>query len=194
MGMYDELKCLYPLPLTKELKELSIEWKEINWQTKSFDSDLGQYTISKSGKLTIDKIKGDWLELPKEQQYKWSSHEFVETSRHKTPVKYHGIVNFYSFEVLDNNDGWWFEFEAYFSYGKLDKIKLRETRKEENYKIISEQNMQELFEQYNTPTAKLKTFIRKWGWRHLWNYITKILRYISRRIDRTIAFINRNII
>ncbi len=138
MGMYDNVKLenweMLPDPPPQE----------IEFQTKSLDNQLHEYTITKDGKLIhhdfdLEVVPDD--ELP----YKDDPSPFKRmfgclrhTNERDVEVNLHGIVNFYGdmntgeimlIDPLTGKDSEhpgarpeWFEYNAYFIYGKLDKI------------------------------------------------------------------------
>jgi hypothetical protein len=126
MGMYDELKCEYPLP------EKSAKYQDLQFQTKSLGNFLDKYIISKDGELIIYSF--DWEPVPEEdrpfygkpewQQLSWVG-SFKSIPNEPRKIEHTGEVRFYS--TVDNED--WIEFVAFFSKGKLIHI---ETVEENN--------------------------------------------------------------
>ena|SRR6266498_337889 len=52
MGMFDDIKCEYPLPLPEIQGELAgRNWRENGFQTKDFDCLMDQYCIYEDGTL-----------------------------------------------------------------------------------------------------------------------------------------------
>ena len=56
MGMFSYIKCKKELPLTDELKNLSVKWGEVQYQTKDLDNCLETYIISEDGELLEEVI------------------------------------------------------------------------------------------------------------------------------------------
>ena len=54
MGMFDNLKCKYELPLNDKLKSLNLEWSTLTFQTKDLDNCLCDYRITEDGELFED--------------------------------------------------------------------------------------------------------------------------------------------
>lgn len=192
MGMFDNVKCLYKLPLTKELENLNINWQDLTWQTKSLESCLEDYTITKQGKLTRHIVDGEWVELPKNQQYKWNTHEFNKTGERKETVKYHGVLNFYTYEFIEK-DGWWVEFDAYFTQGKLDKIELRQSKKDENRALEQEKIWEEIKQQRLKPWYRFRQAVGPYGWTATWRFVTNTLIFISNKLQNLRMFIIRHV-
>ena len=188
--MFDNIKCLYKLPLTKELKDLDINWQDLTWQTKSLQNLLEDYTITKQGKLVQNIVDGEWVELPKDQQYKWNTHEFNKTGERKKTIKYHGVLNFYTYEFTQK-DGWWVEFNAYFTHGKLDKIELNQTKKDQNRALDQEKLWKEIEEQKNKPWNKFRHIVGPYGWTAFWRLITNALYFISTQLQQLRTLIIR---
>lgn len=98
MGMFDTLKCKYPLP-EKEVQEDS-------FQTKSLDCLLDNYTITEQGKLILHRQR------------------HYETAARKIEVDFHGNLRFYTSKgSREENNYQWFEYVARFTEGKLQWIK-----------------------------------------------------------------------
>lgn len=120
MGMFDEIKCEYPLP--------DEEMQNETFQTKDFHNAMDHYTITKEGRLIWHKTR--YEEVPeKERKYhgtpKWEENPIYQLmgSMRSIPVanidvQHHGVIRFYTSKV----DGW-FEYEAKFTDGQVIDIK-----------------------------------------------------------------------
>ena len=98
MGMFDTLRCKYPLP-DKIVQTDS-------FQTKSLDRLLDDYTITKTGKLILHRQR------------------HYEASIKKITIDFHGDLRFYTFKgSREENNYEWFEYIARFTDGKLQWIK-----------------------------------------------------------------------
>jgi hypothetical protein len=121
MGMYDELKCEYPLPE---------KYQNLSFQTKSLGNFLDKYVISKDGELIVYSF--DWEHVPDEERPyfgtpEWDKLNWVGSMKtipnEPRKIDHTGEVRFYSF--FDNDEGW-IEFVAFFSKGKLIHIEMTE--------------------------------------------------------------------
>ncbi len=185
MGMFDTIYVKRKLPLSKELKALDLKWEEMDFQTKDLENLLDTYEITKSGKLrhlwqerewreSDDAFFGGYLDVVKEE---WRD------------VDFHGTINFYTsycdndkhnwdwisddpeqmtwddIELIQGHD-WWFEFEAYFTKGKLEDIKLIKVSKDpiseriKNNKIWAEKRATE----NKKLSRRIVSFMRQFGW------------------------------
>ncbi len=119
MGMFDEIRCKYPLPIALP------DW--VDWfQTKDLDCTLRQFEITEDGRL---------IELPAEPDT-WNDADPGDWS------DYHADLRFYTTNLAASGpDGRWvqsgtgddyesFEFVARFTDGKLTRIRLLEHSKE----------------------------------------------------------------
>lgn len=185
MGMFDTIYVKKKLPLTKELKALNVNWEEVDFQTKDLENALDTYEITKSGKL-----RHLW------QQREWKDDDdaflkgYMEVVKEEwRDVNFHGTINFYTTHTDDNsyhwnyiNDDpdqmtwdeikliqghdWWFEFEAYFTKGKLDEIKLIKVSKDpiseriKNNKLWAEKRAEE----NKKLSRRIVSFLRKFSW------------------------------
>lgn len=105
MGMFDWLKCEYPLPDARVQGE--------RFQTKSLDSNMESYTLTKSGRL-IQTLKVG------EKDETWDR-----------DLNWHGEVRFYATmnnDPADWRDYTWYEYLAMFDRGQivsLEKVELQ---------------------------------------------------------------------
>ena len=145
--MFDQLTVKKKLPLTKELKALDIVWDEEVFQTKDLDNCMDNYEITKSGKLKHLWQQREW----KDDDSAFLKGYFDVAKEEWRDVDFHGTINFYTshctndtkhWDYFDDEeqltfddielipgDDWWLEFEAYFTKGKLDEIKLIKAEK-----------------------------------------------------------------
>jgi len=119
MGMFDYVHVEVDLPDGFEGKV---------FQTKSFDRLMDDLRITKEGKLELLHFEmvedGEWqpswsdVSIPK-----WNrvNEEWVEWHNRRGET-YHGVFNFYEL-----SDDVWHEYEAKFTDGKLDSIRVVET-------------------------------------------------------------------
>ena len=142
MGMFDTLFVKKKLPLTKELKALNVNWEEVDFQTKDLENLLDTYEITKAGKLRHLWQRREW----KDDDSAFLKGYFEVVEEEWRDVLFHGTINFYAthctndtkhwdyfddedqltFDDIEliHGDDWWFEFEAIFTKGKLQEIRL----------------------------------------------------------------------
>jgi hypothetical protein len=198
MGMFDSLTVKKKLPLTKELKALNVDWENEVFQTKDLENALDHYEITKAGKLRHLWQEREW----KEDDDAFLKGYFDVVKEEWRDVKHHGTINFYT-SYTDNNDyhwdyinddpeqitwddieliqghDWWFEFEAYFTKGKLDEIKLIKVSKDpiseriKNNKLWSEKRALE----NKKLSRRVVNFLRQFSW-----YRT-LIRYTIRGVS-----------
>ena len=208
MGMFDTIYVKKKLPLTKELKALNIKWSEIDFQTKDLENLLDTYEITKS-----DKLRHLWQERVWKDDDSAFLKGYLDVVKEEwRDVDFHGTINFYT-NYTDNTDyhwnfvkddpeqisweeinqiqghDWWIEFEAYFTHGFLDNIKLIKVSKDpiseriKNNKIWAEKRAVE----NKKLSRKIVSFLRKFslyrslirytirGVNNLHNALTKVL-------------------
>ncbi|MCA3638997.1 MAG: hypothetical protein O9306_12460 [Beijerinckiaceae bacterium] len=112
MGMFDYVKCEYPLPHP--------EMQEAVFQTKDTDAAyLKKYRITKEGRLIHETVRYEMVPLaerPYPDENDWRS---IMGSMRSVPTgdvdtKFHGALHFYT-----DHDGQWFEYFALFKDGDL---------------------------------------------------------------------------
>lgn len=115
MGMYDYVHVGYPLPVGVP----------VDFQTKDFDCELENYTITAEGRLIREAI--EWESTPKDE-LPYPDFPACGSLRPKTKTlvdtEFHGDMRFYtsSGKREDNTYHWW-EFVARFTEGRLVYIK-----------------------------------------------------------------------
>lgn len=128
MGMFDRVIInIDKLPLSHKEKDFMYKASkndiEFDFQTKDFENVMTEIYITDDGLLQIN----DWeLEtVPLEERphsgatglMQWAGSIRRVNERWVTQEDYTGVVNFYSY-----TDKKWFEFDATFIHGKLEKI------------------------------------------------------------------------
>ncbi len=197
--MFDTIFVKKKLPLTKELKALDLNWKEIDFQTKDLDSLMETYEITKSDKLRHLYQERVW----KDDDDAFLKGYFEVVKEEWRDVDFHGTINFYTsysdnikyhwdfinddpeqmswedIELIQGND-WWIEFEAYFTHGFLDNIKLIKATKEpisdriKNNKIWAEKRAIENKKLHK----KVIKFMRKFKWYR--RFVNKTLKGVNK--------------
>ncbi len=127
MGMYDEIKCEYPLPRTPKSLQRGL------FQTRDFDNMLDRYTIKKDRTLIhhITKL----VSVPEKKRPFYGKLEWKEPwgkffgSMKKVPVKkvvvpFHGDITFYTCTGSHEKKNFkWYEYIARFTHKKVEYIK-----------------------------------------------------------------------
>ena len=119
MGMFDTISVADKLPINDEMIKLGLNKNVFQFQTKNLHCSMSEYFIQ-SGKLFEQKYKETkWVE---------STDAFLggyldRTEPYLQDIKYHGMLNFYHNETVDNLDCW-MEYNATFTHGTLEKIEL----------------------------------------------------------------------
>lgn len=160
--MYDNIKCEKELPLNDELKTLDVKWEEIIFQTKDLDNCLSNYRIILDGQLVEDIIEKEYIYYTKEERKKLKSWSFVKDEKiikeYSKKVEYHGTIRFYEIFNLNEQEDIWAEFDANFVYGKLDKIELAKTERQESGKIRMNRWEEEYQKKINSVQYKVKKY------------------------------------
>src|ERR1044071_115426 len=110
MGMFDDIKCEYPLPLPENQGELvDRNWREQGFQTKDFDCLMDHYCIQEDGTLwrqtyAVETTRKGW---PRRKPVGWE------------PMRNHtGTVLFYD-SINGQRVDYWVEWVAVFVAGKV---------------------------------------------------------------------------
>ena len=208
MGMFDNLFVKKKLPLTKELKALNVNWEEVDFQTKDLENALDTYEITKSGKLRHLWQEREW----KDDNDAFLKGYFEVVKEEWRDVDYHGTINFYT-SYTDNNDyhwdyfdgdpeqitwdeieliqghDWWFEFEAYFTKGKLDEIKLIKSEKTPVKERIYNNKLWAVkrAEENKKLGRRIVNFLRKFSWyRASIRYILRFTNWLHSKLTKAL--------
>lgn len=185
MGMFDEITIKKALPLPKELKKLPIKWSEHKFQTKDLDNCMFEYFIDKKGSLHQIEIENEYVEYTEEEKkskdYRaWDIYkDVVEISRRNKWINFHGILRFYDYINIDEQNDCWVEFGAYFVYGKLDKVELKEFRIEPSQTIKLAEFKKELEFKQKSFKSKLVSGLKKVKGDKVLYYLAKLCYKIS---------------
>jgi hypothetical protein len=124
MGMFDDVKCEYPLPDNKHNTK--------DFQTKSFgDGFVGgfmdNYTITKEGKLIFHKCSYEAVPEEERPYYgtpEWDNNPILQICGMMKPVdeenveqEHHGVINIYS-SIGDI----WYEYNIKFTDGVVESV------------------------------------------------------------------------
>lgn len=179
--MFDYISVADKLPTNAEIDAAGIDLYKDPFQTKDLDNIMATYYIQ-GGRLFVDQYKvTEWVE---------DSEAFAGGYiDHKEPFKeevhdYHGKINFYHIMDKDGYDHW-VEYQATFTRGKLENIKLLEYKKTDNRQ--SKEDMKRLFE-------KLSKVHNRWYNKYIfntkcWGKIRKFITKILFAIERAIGYI-----
>lgn len=183
--MFDDIIVKKALPLPKELKKLPIKWSEHKFQTKDLDNCLFEYFIDKKGNLYQIEIENEYIEYTEEEKknkdYRaWDIYKEVkEVSRRNKLIDFHGILRFYDYLNIDEQNDCWLEFEAFFVYGKLDKINLKEYRVEPSQSIKIAELKKEAENKEKTFKGKLAAVLKKLKINKILYFIAKVCYRLS---------------
>jgi hypothetical protein len=197
MGMFSYIKCKRELPLTDELKNLSVKWDETQFQTKDLDNCLETYIISEDGELLEEVIEYEYTyyteEEKKQKDHKpWNIVKDQKIVKQETKkVDFHGKITFYETLDLNDEESIWVDFDAYFVYGKLDKLELAKVEKYKNRKREADEYWNNYNNKKNSFSYKIKKYF---GWFWVWKKIEKICYSLSKFLDSIRYYIIRDIL
>ena len=180
MGMFDSIKVKAKLPLNDELKSYNLKWEEIEFQTKDLDNCLCEYILDENGFLFEEVIEREYIPYTKEEREDktikpWNIYKDVkELSRTTKKLDYHGVLNFYCVEDISEKERLFVDFEAFFIYGKMDKLLLKTFEKNEIKPYTDWIEKQKLEDK--KLINKIKKLIR---WKFFWIKVANLFSYIS---------------
>lgn len=201
MGMFDYLRVKKEIPLPEDLKSLKLNWKNLEFQTKDLDNCLLEYFIDEEGHLFEVDVEREYVPFTEEEKKqnkksgKWHLwKDVIEKSKTNKKINFHGKIKFYTYETLNENEDFCLDYDAYFVYGKLDKIELVKFEKLESRKKSLEKFFKEIEEKENTFSRRLKKKMRRLGWDFFWKRVAKLMRFFSRKFDSAFYFIHSKLL
>ncbi len=105
MGMFDHVRCYYPLP--------DAEAQDAAFQTKDLACALDDYSITREGRLVLHAKRYE----SQEDEASPLGFRLVVVQEWDECLLYHGDLRFY-----DRLEGEWYEYVARFSAGKLQWV------------------------------------------------------------------------
>jgi len=197
MGMFDEIEVKKDLPIPEEIKNFC-DWKKHRFQTKDLENCMSLYYINEYDELVEKRTEREYIPYSPEERKTlkrkpwdlWKEVIEGETTYHNT--NHHGVINFYTYEHLNEKEDFNLEFNAYFVYGKLDKITLLEFSKCENYLIHNEKIRKQIEEEKKKPWNRFKNIVRPFGWRWFWRKIDIGIYNIEKVLGKIRMFIIRH--
>jgi hypothetical protein len=197
MGLFDEIEVKQDLPVPEEIKNLH-DWKNYKFQTKDLDNTMSLYYINEYRELVEKRTEREYVPYTDEDRkiFKpkpWNLwKEVIEGETTYVDTKYHGTLRFYTYEHLNDEEDFSLDFNAYFIYGKLDKIELAEYSKSENYLINNQRIKEERARQEKRPWNRFKKFASLFGWRWFWRKACKFIYLLENACSKTRYFILKN--
>lgn len=191
--MYDSIFVKQKLPLPKEVSNLDIDWELLEFQTKSLDNCLLEYTIHEDGSLSEKIVEKEYVEWTDEDRKNRKIHpwnlwkDIIEKNSRQEILKFHGVIRFYCYEKLDEENNFSLDFDAYFIYGKLDKIQFIEYK---TFNSNKNEYFKELIEERKKLKFKVKRFFAKFsGWNFFWTLVQKSIHKIINLLEKVRVFI-----
>jgi len=160
MGMFDDIRCEYRLPLPEDQGELAgRDWSKQKFQTKDLGQGMGVYYIRADGTLWL--VEGRWL---------------VDDPVGETFQKdFFGTVEFYDTAYGQKHD-YRVQWAAVFAQGKVNDLRLSQWRLEDN----SERLRTEAEMKYKA--ARTDRFLKTWVGRYLYPPYAWLVGVILRQI------------
>jgi hypothetical protein len=178
MGMFDYIIIKDPLPINDEIRQWGIDITKQEFQTKSLQRGLREYTIQ-DGKLFVKKYKTEeWVDDDTEIVGGYMKYEGPYL---KEIEDFHGVINFYMFH---SDDTWRYtvDYHSIFTRGKLEEIKLIKWKREDNVessariKELIAQSVEQGYKWYN------RFIFHTSAWRATRNFICRVIYKIEQKL------------
>jgi hypothetical protein len=164
MSMFDYIKCEYELPESSLAKKLGVDFSKVEFQTKDMENSMSTYTITKNGEFWFRKDTYKWVD--DDNAFLKGYMDIVSSEDIK--LDYHGILNFYCYEEVEENEDKTFaysvDFQAKFTDGKLIEIKITQeesrdvTENKKAIKNLLEEDQIKRKKWYNKFIFRTKTY------------------------------------
>jgi hypothetical protein len=178
MGMFDTLYIEKKLPLPAVVKDLKIDWKKEDFQTKDFERLMNTYKVTKSGQLLTLQQEREWVEdgsrfgghfETKSEKWVKSSYTgiviFYTTVCSDEEQKSHHLMEFATEQEINEADGFDYslDFQAKFIDGKLKELKLVsvDAYPIKQYLISHNEWLKKVNADHAKISYKIKSFLRK---------------------------------
>ena len=200
--MFDEIKVKYDLPLPEDIKDLDVNWKEVRFQTKDLENLMDEYLIENNA-LYQRIVELEYIEFTEEEkkQNKKSKRWFPlykdvieKSSYHKKIDDFHGSINFYHYDQLNDNEDFVVDFIAHFIYGNLDRIQFLKFEKFESRRITNEEWKLKMEEEARKPWNRFKHYANYIGWRSFWRIVDRSVFQIEQIFGSFRMFIIRHML
>jgi hypothetical protein len=173
MGMFDSVRCDYPLPLPLDVIDIYPDPYEKEFQTKDLENLLDYYILNKDGEL---------LWIKKEYEWKDDDSHFLKgymevTKEEIIPSNFHGILNFYFYETVEedaeNNKAKdiSIDYLAKFTNGKI-----------ENIEILSYEIIDATFRIVDLKNSMKKHAERRKLWYNKYIFYTKFWKFVKNKV------------
>ena len=179
MGMFDYVSVADKLPTNAEIDAAGLDLYKDAFQTKDLDNILATYYIQ-GGRLFVEKYQvTEWVEDP--EAFAGGHIDRKEPYREEL-CNFHGKINFYHFIDKDDHDHW-IEYNAFFTYGKLDRFELVKYKKEPNTqrKLDLKQLFAEAAERSNIWYNKYIFYTK--CWKSIRKFLFRVLSSIERGVS-----------
>jgi len=199
MSMFDDITCKKELPLNEELKTLPIKWEEVGFQTKDLENCLLHYTISEDGRLLDHIMEREYVYYTEEEKKqkgrnRWDLYKDVKiTNEYDKEIHHHGIINFYTNVDYTDEEEYWVEFNAYFIYGKLDRIELFKCEKQKSRTIYHKEWEEKRKIEEQKLWNRTKKVLRYIGWGWFWNKMSRYCYKLSNLFSKIQMLIIRHL-
>jgi hypothetical protein len=195
MGMFDSVKCNWPLPAPLEIINWLPDLYDLEFQTKDLDNLLDTYTIDEDGALWVTEKTYKWVD--DDSAFLKGYNEVVGERIKKEP--FHGMLNFYAYERVYNDEKQESGFDVSIDYlgkfidGKLEKVDVLDYSINDatehildlkNFYIECDERNNKIYNKYffNTkPVNYIRRLIRLFFYK-LHNFTGKLTMFVNRYV------------
>ena len=179
MGMYDDIVCMYHLPLPEDTKG----FHPCGFQTKDLENALDCYELREDGTLWLRECEREYIDGdPKGKTWSEKIGIVKETKVWWTHVKLTKTINMYTYQHGEGEYDYWVEFVIEFVDGVINKITLLKFDATDN--VERKENDRQFIEGLKRRMKFEKTlFYRFFG-----KPYNKVTRFVIRQINKLATF------
>lgn len=189
MGLFDSIKCKYPLPRPQDPMELvNINFNDLEYQTKDLYETMSEFELREDGTIWREDHKYKFIAGdPKGKSFS-DKIGHMESEGSWWTQTFPDVIIFYDSITRDEfaND-YWIDYKAFFSKGVLTSIEIAGFEAEDN--SIRKANNKMFIDKMK----KRQTLWNKWYMKFIYHYYDKAVRRIFRVCRKSYSFVRGKI-
>ena len=175
MGLYDTIKCKYPLPMPDDPKGYS---GSEYFQTKDLDCALGYYEIREDGNLWSEHREAEYIAGDPKGKTLLEKLGRMETKKSWFELEYfHGTIEMHDYQDYDNSKDfdYFISYEVQFDKGTVKNIRLL------NFEATPNQKRKERDKIFHEKMRLSYEFRQTKKYKYIYGPYNKAVRYIFRK-------------
>ena len=188
MGLFDSIKCKYPLPRPQDPMELvNINFNDLDYQTKDLDETMSEFELREDGTIWKEEHKYKFIAGDPNGKSFSDKMGHMESEGSWWTQVFPDVIIFYDSIIRDEfvND-YWIEYKAFFSKGVLTSIEIAGFEAEDNSARKARAKM------FVDKMKTRETLWNKWYMKFIYHYYDKAVGWIFRAWRRLTVFVSKH--